>query len=91
MSSTQKEPKSGGTDKSTGVNSDMDVDDSVVNKTIETTDKSGVSSPSVEKNVAKRKRVKSSTSHKKIKKDPNKPEYPKVGMCIELEYSQFFF
>lgn len=85
MSSTQKKPESTAK-KPTGVNSDMEVDDSVMNKSIESTEKSdghNTSGTSVEKRVAKKKKTKSSPSgqpHKKMKKDPNKPEYPKVGM-----------
>lgn len=85
MSSTPKEPKP--TTAKSAENSEMEVDDAVANKSIETTDKSdapNTSSTSVDKNVAKKKKIKSSSSnqsHKKMKKDPNKPEYPKVGMC----------
>lgn len=83
MSSKEKKPESN-TKKATDTSSDMDVDEA--NKSIETTDKSdghNTSGTSGDKKVSKKKKLKSPPSgqphSKKMKKDPNKPEYPKVG------------
>lgn len=81
MSSTPKE-----TELIDGKQSvEMEVDESVANKStsIETSDGHNTSEASNDKKSAKKKKVKSSSanqSHKKVKKDPNKPEYPRVGM-----------
>lgn len=86
MSSPQKQSQST-KDKSLDVDVEMEVSASIVNKSdamdvSEKSDGHNTSGTSVEKKVSKKKKIKSSPtgqSHKKMKKDPNKPEYPKVG------------
>lgn len=81
MSSAQKN------DKVVDMDVEMAVTGSVVKKSgaNETSGKSDghdTSGTSVEKKPSKKKKIKTSSpssSHKKVKKDPNKPEYPKVG------------
>lgn len=67
------------------VDVEMELAGSVVKKcdAIETSDKTdghNTSGTSADKKPAKKKKKSSNQSHKKLKKDPNKPEYPRVGM-----------
>lgn len=88
MSSGQKDAQS---EKAIDIDVEMKVAGSLVKKSeaMETSEKSDVhdtSGASVDKKVAKKKKTissPSSSSHKKAKKDPNKPEYPKVGTLIK--------
>lgn len=85
MNSDQKEAAA-----AENVDVEMELAGSVVKKcdAIETSDKTdghNTSGASADKKPAKKKKKSSNQSHKKLKKDPNKPEYPRVGMywnCI---------
>lgn len=80
MSSDQKE-----SEKVENVDVEMEVAGSMVKKTdaVEMSDKTdgqNTSGTSTDKKPPKKKKKSSSNqSHKKVKKDPNKPEYPRVG------------
>lgn len=81
MSSNQKEPELL-VEKPTSGDIEAELSTSVVNKSksMETSEHN-TSVESIEKKVVKKKRSKTSSHpNKKMKKDPNKPEYPKVGM-----------
>lgn len=59
----------------------------------DTLDTSGGAKKPVKKKKKKTKTSPSPSPHKKAKKDPNKPEYPKVGMycAIEPAASRIFY
>lgn len=86
MSTIEKEPESK-SENALGVDIEMEESVSKINKpeamdVSEKSDAPNTSGTSTDKKVIKKKRIKSSSSnqsHKKVKKDPNKPEYPKVG------------
>lgn len=83
MSASQKTSQPTAAEKAANVDVEMEISGVEINKSgsIETSDGHNTSSTSVDKK--KRKKSKKSSSnqpHKKMKKDPNKPEYPKVGM-----------
>lgn len=95
MSSNQIESEPPATEKSTSVDVEAELSTSVVNKSesLEISEKSdghNTSGASVDRKVAKKKKAKASPSSqpsKKMKKDPNKPEYPRVGMYeVRTEY-----
>lgn len=77
--SNEKNPKDSSI---SNVDVEMEVDATIVNKPDKIDDGNSTSTPSPKKKSNKKRKQKSmspNSSHKKAKKDPNKPEYPKVG------------
>lgn len=102
MSTVEKEPESK-SENASGVDVELEVSVSKINKpeamdVSEKSDALNTSGTSTDKKVIKKKRIKSSSSnqsHKKVKKDPNKPEYPKVGkenlLPLAMHNAYFWF